>query len=337
MKQLSALDKAADQLRNLRNAVQAGQQRQQLFPVPGVFRQGVFQRHMAHPARFGFTGVGSQERKGIFLVLPVLDQMEKDSLRNPQTLVFFGEVQLHCALIVLDFPGEHGQQLRKTCANPVGVDPLRTDHKGYRFQKRLHLVLGLRQAYALPRQLQFALVRQATEEGSGHELQITERRFRTARKLRKSQLIESCVPVLFKRLQQRPSVLRQQLRLCVYDIPRFCDHRARRRVFFLSDHNVPPAYDKGIISAFPAIGKPMLMFPLMDEYFSEIAKPYLDYAAIGTEYYAERGGAFTGSGYALRRKNAEPLAHNASSLSKRILCGKNLPGSENRKEQGPVL
>ena len=41
--------------------------------------------------------------------------------------------------------------------------------------------------------------------------------------------------------------------------------------------------------------------------FSENAKPYLDYAAIGSEYYAERGGAFTGSGYTLRRKNAEPM------------------------------
>ena len=41
--------------------------------------------------------------------------------------------------------------------------------------------------------------------------------------------------------------------------------------------------------------------------FSESVKPYLDYAAIGTEYYAERGGAFTGSGYTLRRKNAEPM------------------------------
>ena len=41
--------------------------------------------------------------------------------------------------------------------------------------------------------------------------------------------------------------------------------------------------------------------------FSESVKPYLDYAAIGTEYYAERGGAFTGSGYTLRRRNAEPM------------------------------
>lgn len=41
--------------------------------------------------------------------------------------------------------------------------------------------------------------------------------------------------------------------------------------------------------------------------FPESVKPYLDYTAIGTEYYAERGGAFTGSGYTLRRSSAEPL------------------------------
>ena len=33
----------------------------------------------------------------------------------------------------------------------------------------------------------------------------------------------------------------------------------------------------------------------------------MDFAAIGSEYYAERGGAFTGCGYTLRRKNAEPM------------------------------
>ena len=42
--------------------------------------------------------------------------------------------------------------------------------------------------------------------------------------------------------------------------------------------------------------------------FSEAVKPYLDYAAIGTEYYAERGGAFTVDGYILRRSSAQALA-----------------------------
>ena len=41
--------------------------------------------------------------------------------------------------------------------------------------------------------------------------------------------------------------------------------------------------------------------------FPESVKPYLDYNAIGVEYYAERGGAFTSDGYTLRRSSAEPL------------------------------
>lgn len=42
--------------------------------------------------------------------------------------------------------------------------------------------------------------------------------------------------------------------------------------------------------------------------FSEDAKPYLDYAAIGTEYDAEQCGAFTAHGYILRRSSAQSLA-----------------------------
>ena len=41
--------------------------------------------------------------------------------------------------------------------------------------------------------------------------------------------------------------------------------------------------------------------------FPESVKPYLDYEAIGIEYYAERGGAFTGDGYTLRRSSAEQM------------------------------
>lgn len=36
--------------------------------------------------------------------------------------------------------------------------------------------------------------------------------------------------------------------------------------------------------------------------FPEHVRPYLDYAGIGTEYYAERGGAYTMDGYVLRRE-----------------------------------
>jgi len=36
--------------------------------------------------------------------------------------------------------------------------------------------------------------------------------------------------------------------------------------------------------------------------FPEHVRPYLDYAGIGAEYYAERGGAYTSDGYVLRRE-----------------------------------
>lgn len=46
--------------------------------------------------------------------------------------------------------------------------------------------------------------------------------------------------------------------------------------------------------------------------FPEDVKPYLDYNAIGVEYYCERGGAFTAYGYTLRRSSAEPVQADAS-------------------------
>ena len=46
--------------------------------------------------------------------------------------------------------------------------------------------------------------------------------------------------------------------------------------------------------------------------FPEEVKPYLDYHAIGVEYYCERGGAFSAYGYTLRRSSAEPVHADAS-------------------------
>ena len=39
--------------------------------------------------------------------------------------------------------------------------------------------------------------------------------------------------------------------------------------------------------------------------FDENVQPYLDYARIGIEYYANHGGAYTAGGYVLRRDSAE--------------------------------
>lgn len=43
-----------------------------------------------------------------------------------------------------------------------------------------------------------------------------------------------------------------------------------------------------------------------DPRFPEEAWPYLDFAKIGAEYYADRGGAYTYSGYVLRKQSVEP-------------------------------
>ena len=45
-----------------------------------------------------------------------------------------------------------------------------------------------------------------------------------------------------------------------------------------------------------------------DPRFPEAAWPYLDFAKIGAEYYAEHGGAYTYAGYVLRKQEAEQTA-----------------------------
>ncbi len=52
--------------------------------------------------------------------------------------------------------------------------------------------------------------------------------------------------------------------------------------------------------------------------FPENVRPYLDYAAIGAEYCAQRGGAFTSQGFTLRRSNAESLSPEESNWWKPI-------------------
>jgi hypothetical protein len=40
--------------------------------------------------------------------------------------------------------------------------------------------------------------------------------------------------------------------------------------------------------------------------FDESVRPYLDYTRIGSEHYADHGGAYTAGGYVIRRDNIEP-------------------------------
>lgn len=51
-----------------------------------------------------------------------------------------------------------------------------------------------------------------------------------------------------------------------------------------------------------------------DPRFPEAAWPYLDFAKIGAEYYAEHGGAYTHAGYLLRKQDAEPVRENAEKI-----------------------
>ena len=51
-----------------------------------------------------------------------------------------------------------------------------------------------------------------------------------------------------------------------------------------------------------------------DPRFPEAAWPYLDFAKIGAEYYAEHGGAYTYAGYVLRKQDDELVREKKSKI-----------------------
>ena len=53
--------------------------------------------------------------------------------------------------------------------------------------------------------------------------------------------------------------------------------------------------------------------------FPDYVQPYLDYAGIGREYYAERGGAYTSAGYVLRKESAPELSKNDGTVFRILL------------------
>ena len=70
-----------------------------------------------------------------------------------------------------------------------------------------------------------------------------------------------------------------------------------------------------------------------DPRFPEKAWPYLDFAKIGAEYYADRGGAYTYSGYVLRKQSAEPEQKEDSVIRLQLettgtVCVLHLPAEE---------
>ncbi len=76
-----------------------------------------------------------------------------------------------------------------------------------------------------------------------------------------------------------------------------------------------------------------------DPRFPEEAWPYLDFAKIGREYYADHGGAFTYAGYVLRKQSAQPEMRKDGALislqletSERI-CVLRLPAMEEELDE----
>lgn len=53
--------------------------------------------------------------------------------------------------------------------------------------------------------------------------------------------------------------------------------------------------------------------------FPDYVQPYLDYAGIGREYYAERGGAYTSAGYVLRKESVPELSENDGTVFRLLL------------------
>lgn len=73
--------------------------------------------------------------------------------------------------------------------------------------------------------------------------------------------------------------------------------------------------------------------------FPDAVRPYLDYAGIGAEYYANHGGAFTAHGYVKRREGSQlQVGENKSRIALELVsgtvsCWLSLPASENELEQ----
>ena len=87
-----------------------------------------------------------------------------------------------------------------------------------------------------------------------------------------------------------------------------------------------------------ALGGWLVEHDQLEVTFPKEVQPYLDYAAIGTEYYANHGGAYSPSGYVKRREGIPELAEEKVVL--RLVLGTSgeqfslgLPASDERLEQ----
>jgi hypothetical protein len=60
---------------------------------------------------------------------------------------------------------------------------------------------------------------------------------------------------------------------------------------------------------------------LLDVTFPESVRPYLDYVAIGAEYYSDHGGVYTINGYVRRKETFSNLENATLTLNLRSCCG----------------
>ena len=75
-----------------------------------------------------------------------------------------------------------------------------------------------------------------------------------------------------------------------------------------------------------------------DPRFPEAAWPYLDFAKIGAEYYAEHGGAYTHAGYVLRKQDMEPVREKEAQIHLELISSQAqasayLPATKEELEQ----
>ena len=211
MEHFAALHEFCDQARNLRGAIQAGEQLQQLFPLRPVLSQSILQRHVPHGSLFVPRGVGREKGKGIFVIL-ILHQMEEDAFRNPEVLAALRKIQRHSPGIRAHFPRKNLVQAVALPLQPLFRDMLRTQGKGHSSEQRLNVLLRQLDTRVLTQKLQVGQVRQALEKRIAQQCQKRSRRACCLRPASKSHSVQRREAVLLK--------AGQQFTICVVQQPR---------------------------------------------------------------------------------------------------------------------
>ena len=212
MKHFAAFHEFRDQTRNLRGAIQAGEQLQQLFPLRPVLSQSILQRHVPHGSPFVPRGVGRKKGKWVFVIL-ILHQVEEDAFRNPEVLAALRKIQRHGPGIRSHFPRKNLVQAVALPLQPLFRDMLRTQSKGHGTEQRLNILLRQRGTRVLTQKLQVGQVRQALEKRIAQQCQKRSRRTCCLRPALKSHRVQRREAVLLKAGQQFTVRIVQHLRV----------------------------------------------------------------------------------------------------------------------------